>query len=194
MARPKPPIYVLPHGIEVIGEYPPSGKNPYWFCRIRPHPFFPGVPVNRNGIYVKRSRVVMASHVGRALAQDEHVHHGEKGKEVDTIDNLTLMSRTDHLRHHTVGRLLDDAHKAKISEGMRRSIAEGRRAPPPHQDWTGRKHSEESKRKIGEAAKAAYAAGRPKPKPPNLKGRKLSQETKDKMRAGALRRWRGEAA
>ena len=37
---PKSPIYVLPHGIEVIGEYAPSRKNRYWRVRIRPHRFF----------------------------------------------------------------------------------------------------------------------------------------------------------
>ncbi|MDT7835004.1 hypothetical protein [Aquabacterium sp. OR-4] len=31
---PKAPIYVLAHGIEVIGEYAPNTKCPYWRVRI----------------------------------------------------------------------------------------------------------------------------------------------------------------
>ena len=46
----KAPIYTLPHGIEVIGEYPARGKNPYARLRIRPHPFFPNVRVISNGM------------------------------------------------------------------------------------------------------------------------------------------------
>ena len=79
--KPNPPIYVLPHGIEVIGEYAPNAKCPYWRVRIRPHRFFPNAPVVSNGIYVRRNRVMLAAKLGHALLPAEH-----RTKLIDLLD------------------------------------------------------------------------------------------------------------
>ena len=50
--RLKAPLYVLPHGIEVIGEYAPNKKCPYWRVRVRPHPLIVGKVVH-GGVYIR---------------------------------------------------------------------------------------------------------------------------------------------
>ena len=116
----KAPLYILPHGIEVIGEYAPSGKNRYWRVRIRPHPFFPAVRENKGGVEVRRSRVVLAAKIGRALAANEHAHHGTDGCEVDSLENLSLLTAADHNRHHKLGFKHSPESKKKIAYGFRR--------------------------------------------------------------------------
>src|SRR5690606_39291446 len=96
MAKPKQPLYVPPHGIEVIGEYAPKGKNKYWRVRIRPHQFFPHVPVVSDGCYVRRSRVVLSAKIGRALLITEIAHHINENKQDDSPDYLEIDSLATH--------------------------------------------------------------------------------------------------
>lgn len=127
---PKPPLYVLPHGIEVIGEYPPRGKVRYWRVRIRPHPFFPGVRVVFGGLYVHRSRAILASKLGRPLLPSEHAHHGDEVREHDLPGNLAPLSAAEHNRHHKTGTHHTEAAKRRIGDGVRRAYEEGRRDRP----------------------------------------------------------------
>lgn len=117
---PKAPIYVLPHGIEVIGEYPPKGKNAYWRVRIRPHQFFPHVVLRCGGIYVRRSRVILASKLGRALTRDEHAHHCNEDKLDDTRSNVESISPAEHNRHHKTGSRHSAASRAQTSASLKR--------------------------------------------------------------------------
>lgn len=126
----KAPLYVLPHGIEVIGEYAPTAKNRYWRVRIRPHAFFPNAPVISNGISARRSRVILAAKLGRALLPTEHAHHGEDGRFEDTPANLEVLSATEHNRHHKTGSRHTVDAKSRIGAALKRAYAEGRRARP----------------------------------------------------------------
>ena len=127
---PLPPLYVLPHGIEVIGEYPPAAGNRYWRVRIRPHPFFHGVRVRFGGIYIHRSRAILASKLGRALTPAEHAHHGEDGPRQDTPTNLEVLSASEHNRHHKTGSRHTAETKARIGAAVKRAFAEGRHSRP----------------------------------------------------------------
>lgn len=127
---PKPPLYVLPHGIEVIGEYAPKGQNKYWRVRIRPHRFFPDVVKRNGGIYVRRSRVVLASKLGRALTFEEHAHHDDENRDNDSAANIEKISPQEHNRHHKTGSIHADARKKRISDGLKRAYTEGRRNKP----------------------------------------------------------------
>jgi hypothetical protein len=132
MCRPlKAPIYVLPHGIEVIGEYQPDASNRYWRVRIRPHRFFPGVRVVFGGMYVHRSRAILASKLGRALTPSEHAHHGDEIREHDTPGNLEPLSAAEHNRHHKTGSRHSEASRAKTSATLTRLYAAGVMAPKP---------------------------------------------------------------
>jgi hypothetical protein len=128
--KPKAPLYVLPHGIEVIGEYPPSGQNRYWRVRIRPHSFFPDVRVRYGGIYVRRSRVILASKLGRALTPEEHAHHDDEDRDNDTATNINRLSSAEHNQHHKTGTNHSAATKERISEGLSKAYVDGRRAKP----------------------------------------------------------------
>lgn len=132
MSRPlKPALYVLPHGIEVIGEYKPDGNNRYWRVRIRPHPFFAGVRVRCGGICVRRSRVILASKLGLSLTPAEHAHHDDEDRHNDAAMNIGLLSAAEHNRHHKTGTSHRPESKAKTSATLKRLYATGVRIPSP---------------------------------------------------------------
>lgn len=132
MGRPrKAPLYVLEHGIEVIGEYPPNKRCKYWRVRLRPHPFFPGVREVFGGICVHRSRAILASKLGRALTPSDHAHHSNEHKEQDTADNLELLTATEHNRHHKVGTKHSHQSKKQTSATLKALYAAGQRKAAP---------------------------------------------------------------
>ena len=49
-----------------------------------------------NGVH----RYIMEQHLGRKLSKDEIVHHINEDKTDDRIENLLVMSRAEHSRHH----------------------------------------------------------------------------------------------
>jgi hypothetical protein len=56
------------------------------------------------GKYVRRSRLVMEKHIGRALHDDEIIHHANGDTKDDRIENLILTTRSEHIRHHNLVR------------------------------------------------------------------------------------------
>lgn len=55
----------------------------------------------RNNTALKyEHRRVMEIHLGRDLLPDEVVHHKDGNKENNSIENLEIMSRADHVKHH----------------------------------------------------------------------------------------------
>jgi len=190
--KPKPTLYTLPHGIEVIGEYPPRGVNRYWRVRIRPHHFFKGKVVSR-GVYTTRNRAVMSSVLGRALLPTEHVHHKNEDRGDDDPGNLEVLTAAEHNRHHKTGARHSDATKKKIGASLKVAFSDGRRTPPLKGFFEGQKHSDEAKRKMSETRKKMIAEGIiEKPTPPSAKGRKASIEARQKQSEYASGRDRNE--
>lgn len=126
----KQPLYVLPHGIVVISEYPPNAACPYWRVRIRPHPFFPNAKVLANGIYMRRNRVVLTAKLGRALDPMEIAHHRNEDKADDSMDNVELLSIRQHNHEHKAGSRHRPESKAKTSASLKKAYAQGMRSPP----------------------------------------------------------------
>lgn len=62
-------------------------------------PNHPNKNAQGNG-YVKRSRLVMEEHLGRYLSRDEHVHHLNEIRDDDRIENLVIMTRSEHIGLH----------------------------------------------------------------------------------------------
>lgn len=85
-------------------------------------------PLSRDG-YVYEHRIVMEQHIGRFLSEKEVVHHKNNIRSDNRIENLELLSsQSEHFKEH-------------IHEIMEIN----RKKPHP---WIGRKHSEESKKKM----------------------------------------------
>ena len=130
MSERRLPLYVLPHGLEVVGEYRPSKANRYWRVRLRPHPFFPDVKVKNGAIHVRRSRVVLASKIGGPIPDGMHVHHLDGDRSNDAPQNLAMVSPLAHNREHKLGGRHSEKAKKRISTGLSRAYREGRRIRP----------------------------------------------------------------
>jgi hypothetical protein len=67
----------------------------YMYCRTEP----PHPKRNAKGLYPLH-RVLMENKIGRLLDSGEVVHHRDENKSNDSIDNLELLTNSDHSRHH----------------------------------------------------------------------------------------------
>jgi hypothetical protein len=151
----------------------------YVLVKMRDHP-----GASRQG-YVREHRLVMETALGRHLERHEVVHHRNGIKTDNRIENLELMSPSDHRREHN-GPLPDET-RAKIGAANRahygapenrekqrqRVIVSGVKPPStkgltwtPEQrakitaSLTGRKQSPETRAKKSAALKAAWARKR----------------------------------
>lgn len=61
-----------------------------------------------NGKYVMQHRLVVEKAIGRKLRDDEVVHHKDRNKGNNSIENLEIMSSSDHTKTHS-----DELHKYK---------------------------------------------------------------------------------
>ena len=74
-------------------------KGDYLYAVVPDHP-----NRTRNN-YVLLHRVVMENHLGRLLTEDEVVHHLNEDKKDNRIENLEVMTKEEHNRHHSqIGR------------------------------------------------------------------------------------------
>jgi hypothetical protein len=58
--------------------------------------------------YAYEHILVMEEYLGRSLRPDEVVHHGSLGKTVNTPDNLSVQTVTEHGKHHAESRDRDE--------------------------------------------------------------------------------------
>ena len=76
------------------------------------HPLFPGMNL------IRRSRRVMAEYLDRTIRSKEHIHHKDGNPFNDSIENLELLSCSEHMRKHALGRKWKKSSKEKMSKTM----------------------------------------------------------------------------
>jgi hypothetical protein len=69
----------------------------YWFLYKPDHPHC------RNNKYVQEHRLVMEKKIGRYLKPDELVHHINHIKTDNRIENLEIIDKSNHHKHHSKG-------------------------------------------------------------------------------------------
>lgn len=55
----------------------------------------------KGGKYQKYSIYIMEKHIGRSLTSNEIVHHINENPLDNRIENLMIMSPSEHVKHHT---------------------------------------------------------------------------------------------
>jgi len=67
--------------------------------------------------YVRRARLVMEEYLGRYLEADEIVHHINRKKDDDRIENLELMTNSEHLSLHHKGKKVARDESGRFTKG-----------------------------------------------------------------------------
>lgn len=62
--------------------------------------YSPGHPRATNKVYVKRAILVMEKYLGRNLTHAENVHHINGQKDDDRIENLIILTNSEHGKIH----------------------------------------------------------------------------------------------
>lgn len=69
-------------------------KGDYLYAVVKEHPF-----CTKNG-YVLLHRIIVENHLGRLLNKNEIVHHKNENKRDNRIENLKVLSSSEHAKMH----------------------------------------------------------------------------------------------
>lgn len=72
-----------------------------------------------DGVKIDEHRYIMEQYLGRKLSRSEVVHHKNGDKRDNRIENLEIMSLSDHAKSHQTGAIRSNETRQKISEANR---------------------------------------------------------------------------
>lgn len=75
----------------------------------------PDHPNSREDGYIFEHRLVMSEHLNRPLKEWEIVHHKDEDKQNNKIENLEIMTLSQHQRHHSSLKILLRDEKGRIT-------------------------------------------------------------------------------
>lgn len=73
-----------------------ASKGDYIYARVPDHP-----NATKHG-YVLEHRIVVENALGRLLTTNEVVHHRDENKKNNHLDNLEVLTRSAHSKHHAM--------------------------------------------------------------------------------------------
>ena len=68
------------------------------------------------GVKIDEHRYIMEQHIGRKLSRSEVVHHKNGDKRDNRIENLEIMSLSEHAKNHQKGTTRSKETRQKISK------------------------------------------------------------------------------
>lgn len=77
-----------------------EGKTPYGFKKTTGSPLNPYRRVVKDGKFVYEHRWIMEQFIGRKLKYSEHVHHINGNPKDNRIENLEILTRSEHAKKH----------------------------------------------------------------------------------------------
>jgi hypothetical protein len=77
-----------------------DSKTVYGFKKTTGSPLNPYRRCTKDGKFVYEHRWVMEQEIGRKLKRSEHVHHINGDQKDNRIDNLQLLSSSEHAKAH----------------------------------------------------------------------------------------------
>ena len=107
--------------------------------------------------YVREARLIAERTLGRLLKKDEHTHHINGIKDDNREENIQVMGINEHLSLENSGEKNNFYGKKHTLESKKKIREARKKQVGENRPFWGRKHSEETKRKISETKRRRLA-------------------------------------